>query len=423
MALSIGELRATVTAHTGNFDKKMDKSKARMKGFEQSAQKAGQKVMQAFGKIGLAVSAVGIIYGIGRIINSLDRLAKQANKLGLTIGQLEGLRFAAERAGVPLNTLEMAIQRIGRRTAEAAKGQGEAIAALKELGLHAGRLSRLPLNEQLLAIAKAMKRVTSSGDQLRLMMKLADSEGVDLLKMTKDGGVLMETLARRTDKTADAMGRLAKEAEKAKDRWADFKQGLKEFGLEVLAFERDPATWLGLRSKGTQPRKPGPEQLERERKVRVQGAFTSSGVARAALKREAMERKQREFDTAFLKQLLKPTDHQPWLKQMAARFVKATTPRERSPLTPIGTVLAQQMAALVRYTGPPTQQPGQFQLPAAHQMFSAGAASAIANAQRQGPQAKVLEEEKKQTTVQKEIGDMIRRAMETFKPIKAVMIP
>ena len=68
-------------------------------------------------------------------VNALDTLGKTASKLGVNVEFLQQMRFAAEQTGIETRTLDMGLQRFIRRVAEAAKGTGEAKAALQQLGI------------------------------------------------------------------------------------------------------------------------------------------------------------------------------------------------------------------------------------------------------------------------------------------------
>jgi hypothetical protein len=146
-----------------------------------------------------AVGAGGFGALIQSSINAGDELAKTADKLGVTTQALAGLRHAAELTGVSTGTMDMALQRFTRRAAEAANGTGEAKGALRELGIDAESIVRLPLDEQMNIVAEAMSGVETQSDRVRLAMKLFDSEGVALVN-TLGGG-------------ADALKAMTEEAE------------------------------------------------------------------------------------------------------------------------------------------------------------------------------------------------------------------
>ena len=146
----------------------------------------------------LAAGATAIGALIKSSLNSADALAKTADKLGMTTEALAGLRLAAELTGVSTGTMDMAMQRLTRRVAEAAQGTGEAKGALKELGLNAQELVKMPLDEQMQLIAEQMGGVETQADKVRLAMKLFDSEGVALvntLALGADGLVQMASEA------------------------------------------------------------------------------------------------------------------------------------------------------------------------------------------------------------------------------------
>ena len=84
----------------------------------------------------VAVAGVaGFAYLAKQSLNATDKLSKTAAKIGTTTEALSKLQYAASLTGVETNTLNMAMQRFARRTAEAAQGTGEAKGAIKELGV------------------------------------------------------------------------------------------------------------------------------------------------------------------------------------------------------------------------------------------------------------------------------------------------
>lgn len=141
-----------------------------------------------------AVAMAGIATATAALIthqaNLADQAGKTAEKLGLQTAKLTELQYAAELSGVAANTLNLGLQRMTRRVAEAATGTGEAIKALDALGLSAKELNKLSPDEQFKLIADAMQKVDNQSEKVRLAFKLFDSEGVDLvrtLSMTRKG--------------------------------------------------------------------------------------------------------------------------------------------------------------------------------------------------------------------------------------------
>jgi len=169
----------------------------RIKAFDQT-QRALRGIQAAFGRLSKvffsfktalvgAVGAAGIGLLISNSLKATDALAKTASKIGTTTEALSALQFAGQLTGVEVNTMNMALQRFTRRASEAAVGTGEAKGAIRELGIDARQLVRLPLDERMLVLADAFENVKSESDRLRLAFKLFDSEGAALVNTLSQG--------------------------------------------------------------------------------------------------------------------------------------------------------------------------------------------------------------------------------------------
>lgn len=192
MGVDIARLSVLFTSDASQLEKGVSKS---LKNTGQQFAKWGKMVGTA--GAGAAAALAGVVKSAA---TAADSLAKTSRKLGTTTDELAGLRHAAEQTGVASNTLDMGLQRMTRRIAEAAAGTGEAKNALIELGLSADALNRAGPAEAMRQIAEAMKNVENQGDRVRLAMKLFDSEGVALvntLGLGADGLREMQTEAER----------------------------------------------------------------------------------------------------------------------------------------------------------------------------------------------------------------------------------
>lgn len=172
-----------------------------IKAFDQT-QKALRGIKRAFASLSkiffnfktalvAAVGAGGMGLLIANSLKATDALAKTASKIGTTTESLSALQYAGQLTGVEVNTMNMALQRFTRRTAEAAVGTGEAKGALRELRVDARKLSRMPLDQQMLTLADAFEDAKTRGvNPLKIAFKLFDSEGaalVNTLALGRDG--------------------------------------------------------------------------------------------------------------------------------------------------------------------------------------------------------------------------------------------
>lgn len=217
-------LSVLLQAVTGDFDKKMKKSSKKVTTMSKVV-KVASKAFAAFGVAAVAGVTAAIVAMTKAAFTSIDALGKYAQRLGIATEELQKLQFAAKlSAGVTDSTLNMALQRMTRRLSEAAQGTGEAVNAIKELGLSAQALAALSPDQQFRMIADAMARVSSQADRVRLSFKLFDSEGVALVntlalgskgldelgdKLEKTGGLISQEMTLKIAAANDAMALLA----------------------------------------------------------------------------------------------------------------------------------------------------------------------------------------------------------------------
>jgi hypothetical protein len=133
------------------------------------------------------LGAGGITLLVRQSLLATDALSKTASKIGTTTEALSALQYAGKITGVEVNTMNMALQRFSRRASEAANGTGEAKGAIRELGIDARDLVKLPLDERMLVLADAFEGVKSESDKLRIAFKLFDSEGAALVNTLSEG--------------------------------------------------------------------------------------------------------------------------------------------------------------------------------------------------------------------------------------------
>ncbi len=228
MAL-LGKIAVALVARTKPFQKGLNRARKMASRFARFIKGISKRMIQ-FGKsmavavaAAIAAAVAGMVFFVKRSFETIDVLAKTADKLGITTEKLAGLQHAAELSGVEVRTFNMALQRMTRRLSEAAIGTGEAMGAQKELGLDTKILGKLSPDKQFIAIADAMGKVTSQADKVRLSFKLFDSEGValvntlalgkkglqDAMKFALKAGVALNRIdAAKIEMANDAVSRL-----------------------------------------------------------------------------------------------------------------------------------------------------------------------------------------------------------------------
>lgn len=215
-----------------------DKTKQAFGGLQGTLNKVGGSLTSLSKKAALMGAAVTAAFTAITVSNlkSIDSLAKTASKIGTTTEALSALRYAAKVSGVETTTLDMAMQRFTRRTAEAAKGTGEAKAAIKALGLDANELIQMPLDKRMLVLSDAFAKQTNEAEKLALAFKLFDSEGAALVNTLSLGSKEMQTLMDEAGSLGLVMSTdAAKGVEKANDSFFKLTSLFKGVTLQITA--------------------------------------------------------------------------------------------------------------------------------------------------------------------------------------------
>jgi hypothetical protein len=201
----------------------------------QNAMQASARVGKSFGnmrrelgalarKTAVAGAAVGAaIFGIADSTATLgDDVAKTADKLGVGIEALQELRYAGERSGVAVETLDKGLEGFSRRLGEAAKGGGSAAKVLKDLGLSAKDLAKLKPEEALGLIADKIQGMDSASEQAAVSMALFGRSGIDMINMLRGGSEGLTKLREDARATGYVLSeKAARDAEVFKDTLLD----------------------------------------------------------------------------------------------------------------------------------------------------------------------------------------------------------
>ncbi|MCP3916141.1 MAG: hypothetical protein GY711_11345 [bacterium] len=181
-------------------------------------------VSKRFG--GVALAGAGGALAIAKSTSKAgDEIAKTSRRLGIGVEALQEYRFAAERSGVETRTFDLAMQRMGRRVAEAAKGTGEARGALEELAIAATNAdgSVRSIEQLLPEVAAKLGEMEDANARNALAMKLFDSEGVKLVQLLAEGAEGMEALRKEARTLGNVM---TKEDVRAAEMFEDAQTNL-----------------------------------------------------------------------------------------------------------------------------------------------------------------------------------------------------
>ena len=223
--MAAADLRFDISAvdRTGAAFGKLNQGLTGMAAATTRVTSAAKALSAAFVPLAALGGALAAFRGFKDTVDSLAKVGDVADKVGLTVEQLQELRFAGEQTGVAANQVDMAIQRFSRRIAQAAAGTGElkAIVEANNLQLRNADGTLRPLNDIFRDYAELVRNAGSESDQLLLAFKAFDSEGAALVNTLDKGATGLDDLRVKFEQLGGAVDRESIERiSRFSDAWA-----------------------------------------------------------------------------------------------------------------------------------------------------------------------------------------------------------
>jgi hypothetical protein len=203
----IGELATLITARTAPFEKSMAKSRAVAKNFsktiEQQSGAMESKWAPALSKVGnllagplgITLSAAGAAAAVKQFASTIlehgqaiEKLGETAAGIGMKASEFMALEFAAQQTGVSTETLTRAMRDFNVRTADAAKGSGDAAKAFAAMGINAADFLQLSMEERLGIVADKLNSLGTEAERAAMASDLFGKAGKgEMLTMLAEG--------------------------------------------------------------------------------------------------------------------------------------------------------------------------------------------------------------------------------------------
>lgn len=148
-----------------------------------SAQKRWAAFGAMIGGAGRTLAGAGIGAGVAlagvfkSAVSRSSEFARLSEKLADSTENLSAFAYAAQTTGMSLDDLVDNFENWPERLTAASQGTGEAAEAFKRLGLDAGNLMKLPITEQMIALAGAMGQVGNNSERLAILGNLFSDKG------------------------------------------------------------------------------------------------------------------------------------------------------------------------------------------------------------------------------------------------------
>lgn len=143
----------------------------------------GIKLLAA-GLAGAAVAAVGLVTRVAAAGAAVDDMAKRT---GASVRDLQRLTFAAGQSGTSMETVEASIRKLSNAIVDARNASSPAAKAFRQLGLDAGALAKMGVEDRLGVVGDALAKVTADTDRTALSMDLLGKGGTELAGLLEGG--------------------------------------------------------------------------------------------------------------------------------------------------------------------------------------------------------------------------------------------
>lgn len=255
---TLGSLVISLEANIAKFESAMTKA-------EYAAKKASDNIMGAFKVAGAALGTYFSISALDKTFNSItsmeSQLVKTASRLNTTAETLSSFGIMARKSGMDSDAFTTTLTRLEKGLSAAALGaettsgkfdeEGEEILKTSktydELGLKADKLAKLPLDQQLMAIAEGFRRNIDPSDRVRIAMELGGKSAAGLVNVFKEGAPAMEAMINRQKELGVITDEMAKKGAAAKGAASELSDAWSNFARELVNAVAPAITWVTQR--------------------------------------------------------------------------------------------------------------------------------------------------------------------------------
>jgi hypothetical protein len=178
----------------------------------------GAAVLGAFTLIAKGVS--GMVDSLSKAVDSMDEMGKAAQKVGVAVETLSGLKFAADQSGVSFEALQTGLKKLNQGLADFDTATDAGAQALKNMGVALGDTTEQALGK----IADRFAAMPDGVQKTALAMNIFGKAGADLVPLLNAGSSGIEALVKRARELGIVFDDIsAKQAELFNDKMSELK--------------------------------------------------------------------------------------------------------------------------------------------------------------------------------------------------------
>lgn len=197
-AKNFGRVNVSITASTGGLTAGLSRAGKQMQSFAGTVSSTlnplrmlSSVAQSTFGQLALfsmARGAVNTLTGMASAASeNIDVQSKLSRRLGMTYGELAGLKLAGDLAGVGIESIAAAMTKSDVAMQKAAGGSKAANAAFATLGLSVDKLQGMSAADRFSAIAESISALPTSAERAAAAVALFGRSGAQLLPLFEGG--------------------------------------------------------------------------------------------------------------------------------------------------------------------------------------------------------------------------------------------
>lgn len=189
----------------------------------------------------LALAGGGIFLFTRHLLENADALAKQADRLGLSVEETQKWVYAADLAGVEGTKFEAMLRRINVSIGEARAGNRESIESFRELGINIEGTGGKAVagTEAFLQIADAYQRIGNTGDFAANATKVLGRDWATAIPLIQGGRAELQRTFAEREKLGLLTEREARSAERVMDQFTRIGVGLQTQFTRLILSQAD----------------------------------------------------------------------------------------------------------------------------------------------------------------------------------------
>lgn len=216
--MSNAAITVDLNARIANFETELKRATGTLDTFGKKGDQIAAGLKGAFAGMVAGLSVGALVSFAKSGIDAADALNDMSQRLGVSVKNLASLKLAAEQSGTSLDNVGAGIARLSKSIGEAEGGNKKLAEALTKLGITA----RDP-KEAFFQLADAVKSIEDPSKRAALLSQVLGKSYGELVPLLAQGGTELRKSAQASESFANAMERLAPEADKLNDQLAELK--------------------------------------------------------------------------------------------------------------------------------------------------------------------------------------------------------